>query len=843
MSTDLYGARVLAIAPDRMSVRMRIFVVYYEAASQDALDLPSPDDEEFFREVLRLGESLDKFDDAEQEAFYDSVQSVQRVAERNAELQPVDWEHIHDFYYERHGGWLDEHRLVQADYVVRVNEPRWLADVEPGEAWGTTSFLESSIDWGEPDEPAAANSSSPAAEVIGHRPARAADAGAEEEVGRGVEAAREGDPCSARELLDAHTGKGRNSAAMRADLALAALDPSDPLAVQRLRRVAAGEDPEAGPWASVALSVLGDEALRRGMAAEHLGDAEGARAIYESGGDLGGVLLGRLLGDREILARGLETDDPLAGSYAGYLLGGLLDAGGEHGEARAVLGRACERALATRESPYGILPWIAVRLGELLTGREAAIEEIREAFVLAQPLVEIADPSLAAVGLGTLDGNPYAVRGALEWLRAWSGEYHACGVRLATGLGARVVEASDRPADHSLNQVLRELDATAESAAYGLFLKARESASRNEWDDALRDWTAAADTGLLPYARWAGTCQAVLLTVRNDEEGARHALRHGREDRLIVELAEAFSRQEEHEMARAAYTMAAEGDDPVAAGRASLGLGRILADDGRPEEAAEAYRRAWRQAGGSHATNAAFRLSTVLSGLGDKAGAAEAARDAHERALAAGDPLFARTAERLGEMLRKLGDLAGARDAYQAAVDAWREEYGEEYPYSARWSLIYLAQIQGYQGDHETSETILRAVIEMSGGAEGVDVVAALILGINAKDQRDLDAALPWFERVIASGDATHVPTALAHLAELHHWLGDRDEAARLYERTLELSDDPEYVAEAAYRLGEHLAEAGERDRATGLMERVLGSAFDDFDDDARRLLARLRDS
>ncbi|MEV5888685.1 hypothetical protein [Nonomuraea fuscirosea] len=186
MSTDLYGARVLAVAPDRMSVRMRIFVVYYEASSQEALDLPGPDDEEFFREVLRLEGSREEFDDEEQDAFYDSVQSVQRVAERNAELRPEDWEHVHDFYYERHGGWLDEHRLVQADYVVRVSEPRWLADVEPGRAWGTTSFLDSAIDWGEPDEPAAAGNSSPAAGVIGHLPARAADAGAEEEVGRGV---------------------------------------------------------------------------------------------------------------------------------------------------------------------------------------------------------------------------------------------------------------------------------------------------------------------------------------------------------------------------------------------------------------------------------------------------------------------------------------------------------------------------------------------------------------------------------------------------------------------------------------------------------------------------------
>ncbi|MFG2003948.1 tetratricopeptide repeat protein [Spirillospora sp. NPDC048911] len=895
MSTDLYGARILAVAPDRLSVRMRVFVVYYEASIQRALDLPG--DPAFFLRLLwdcadqwprrkdasngTLPEPDGTLADFDYKALMDDawleehlsacVRSVQRVAERNAEPDAADWEHIHDFYYERHGGWLDEHRLVQADYVVRVTDPRWLTGVEPGHSWATTWYP--SPEFGGPEvaddgfggrpgsgkpHPAPAPHPAQGFEVIGHLPARVADARAVGEVERGVAAARAGDAGSARELLNGHTGRGRTSTGMRADLTLAALtaleagprdssSPSSGLVVECLRRVAAGEDPEAAPQASMALSALADASLRRAMAAEQLGDAETARAIYESGGEPATVLLGRLLGDREILARAQRADDPLAASYAGYLLGGLLIDAEEYGEAREVLGRACEAAQATRENPYGILPWIAVRLGELLAGQDAPIEEIRDAFVLAQPLMEIADPALAAVGLNTLDGNPYAVQGALKWLEAWSGERHAHGCRLATMLGARVVEASDEPADHPLNRMLRELDGSPESVAYGLFLAARASASRKQWDDALLDWKAAADTGVLPYARWAGTCQAVLLRVQDEHEAAQYALRHGREDRLIVEIADALY-QEEHEKARIAYTMAVEGDDPLAAGRASLGLGHILSEEGRLEEAAETYRRARRQADGSRATNASFNLSTVLTELGDEAGAAEAARDARDRALAAGDPAHGRahTAERLGNKLRDLGRWAEARDAYQDAVDAWRERWNEKYPYDARWSLLYLAQIHGLQDDFATAEPILRALLKMFAKPKGAEekeiaVIAALAMALNAKDRQDLDEALPWFNKVFRSRDDKHIPTAVAHLAELYYWLGDKAEAARHYERTLELSDDPEFVAEAAYRLGEHLAETGERDRAIAMMERTLASGFDGFDKDARRMLARLR--
>ncbi|MGH3390165.1 MAG: tetratricopeptide repeat protein, partial [Actinomadura sp.] len=219
-----------------------------------------------------------------------------------------------------------------------------------------------------------------------------------------------------------------------------------------------------------------------------------------------------------------------------------------------------------------------------------------------------------------------------------------------------------------------------------------------------------------------------------------------------------------------------------------------------------------------------------------------------QRAVAAGGPAHgrARTAKRLGDKLRAQHDWAGARDAYQAAVDAWREEWNEQYPFDARWALLYLAQVHGLLKEADASRRILRSLLTNFADPHDEEqkeilVIATLWMALNAKDERDLEAARPWFQRVIDSGDANHVPTAVAHLAELHYWLGDKAAAARYYEQTLDLSNDPEYVAEAAYRLGEHLAETGDHTGAIELMERTLAGASTGFDADARRLLARLR--
>ncbi|MFD1547083.1 WD40 repeat domain-containing protein [Nonomuraea guangzhouensis] len=194
-------------------------------------------------------------------------------------------------------------------------------------------------------------------------------------------------------------------------------------------------------------------------------------------------------------------------------------------------------------------------------------------------------------------------------------------------------------------------------------------------------------------------------------------------------------------------------------------------------------------------------------------------------------------------------DWAGALTAYQRSVDAWRAATGEEYPHQARWGLLYLAQMHGMLHDFERSRPLQLKLLEIFAESQDreereIAVIAALRMGLDYKEERKLAEAEPWFQQVIDSGDRRHIPTAVAHLAELHYQIGDKERSARLYERALEISDDPEFVAEAAYRLGEYLAEAGDpadTARVTELMKIVLSSGFDGFDDNAQRLLARIR--
>ena len=50
MSTDLYGVRVLEVAPRESRVRFRVYVVYYDTAART--HAPIPDDPSFFVQEL-----------------------------------------------------------------------------------------------------------------------------------------------------------------------------------------------------------------------------------------------------------------------------------------------------------------------------------------------------------------------------------------------------------------------------------------------------------------------------------------------------------------------------------------------------------------------------------------------------------------------------------------------------------------------------------------------------------------------------------------------------------------------------------------------------------------------
>ncbi len=144
MSTDLYGIRILETDREARRVRMRVFVVYYDVSYES--HQPIPTDRSFFVRVLcdkeALGDDI-SWDDRFDEAFIDAnaFRYVDRFVELERRNEPVtDWESFSDFYYERGGGWVDEDKLVQADYDVFVSKPEYVDAMVVGDSWGTTSY-------------------------------------------------------------------------------------------------------------------------------------------------------------------------------------------------------------------------------------------------------------------------------------------------------------------------------------------------------------------------------------------------------------------------------------------------------------------------------------------------------------------------------------------------------------------------------------------------------------------------------------------------------------------------------------------------------------------------------
>ena len=144
MSTDLYGIRVLELAPDEGRMRLRVFVVYYDTGY--ASHQPIPSDRSFFVRVLcdkdALGEDISsegRFDESHVDR--NAFRYVERFVELELRNHPLEsYAGYSDFYYERDGRWQDEDKLVQADYDVFVTKPEYLAPFELGQSWGTTAY-------------------------------------------------------------------------------------------------------------------------------------------------------------------------------------------------------------------------------------------------------------------------------------------------------------------------------------------------------------------------------------------------------------------------------------------------------------------------------------------------------------------------------------------------------------------------------------------------------------------------------------------------------------------------------------------------------------------------------
>ncbi|MDX3227407.1 WD40 repeat domain-containing protein [Streptomyces sp. ME19-01-6] len=783
MATDLYGIRVLDVAPDESRVRFRVFVVYYDTESRTHASLP--DDPSFFFTLLWEAThhlpisslhplrmvGVDQVLDPEWVAAHTHryVRRIERIATRNHPVAEADWQRLHDFYYERDGRWKHEDLLVQADYDVEVTDPRWLGSLSPGHGWATTFYAITADQVLEEDAPTVLDLRRPAV-TLDPFPG-------------------EGDDDSTPSDL-AFSDDGRYLAVTSQACELVVFRTDDWSEHVRV--------PYSSLWGQDIQWVPGTHQItkrvRWGGGAE---DAAAATRAYD-------------------VDSGAEVDVPpqprearsRTGRYRADTGFGRYRADGGYGGFTGY-GAWVDVLCSSGASPRRLhLPRGKARAGSVsFTGDETRM------FVGQGGDVHILDPETGRV-LTTLAGirSDAIVRPDGAYLVTGGGK----------GPSADETEADERidlwrVSDGALLMRCRTEDGDILPALGwspdGSMLAVSVITGSQGYGGEFRIYRAGAPVG---------PPQEANPTVEELRKLADDALNDG--DTLFL-----YDQLIERE------------EDPAALARVYRKKADLLRErrDGLPG-AAEAYRRSIETGGATNAMHASYSLASVLVTLEDFDGAVEAARTAHR--IAAGRELdqkenrktLAEMVLRLGDMLRTRGgdgDNEEARAAYQQALDL--EVKGPA------WATLGLGWTALNLGDAETAETYLLRAVELAGSDLRTKGYATMLLGRIAKGRRDLPGALKWYQMAFKA-DSIHRPLATGHLGELHYWLGDRDGARTWYERLLKATHEPELVAEGAFRLGEMAAEDGDRGRAGELLERAAATGSGEFAGQARELLGGL---
>jgi tetratricopeptide (TPR) repeat protein len=810
MSTDLYGVRVLDVDRARRRVRLRVFVVHYEPSwgTNELL----PEDPSFFFRVLWEGArgtgSMDgtdgpladlvRLDDYLDEAWVDRhthrfVSGVERVAARNHPLDDEAWDSLATYYYERDGGWQDEHLLAQGDYEVQVTDPRWLAGLCPGQSWGTGAHASRS-------GPAPRDGRAAAERIAAEYAALAArgDAGAAFVLGWLRQ--EEGDIPGAAAAYRLAAGTADADERAKALLYLADLqaEQGEAQAARAAYEEAvacSGTTPEGERYR--ARAALGLGTLRRVLGDE--GEAQAAYALAERCGSVGLVREARRLAGTETWAE--RTCRVLRDADRDAALRLLADVCRSEAVARfgtALAGRDFDRA---RSELAGLL--------------DPADLENAAAFAL----------DLAAVWLREEDGP--AVDRAVELVAAtgWSSE----------GYG--------RALDEGLIEARSGRTSRAEQIAFRLFRLLKDGA---DLDAVAR----LAGTAEQPHPRVAARAFHLLGATdmeRGDLEAAAGWLRRG------AALCE---------------------PDPDAAAAPAYELGVVCTALGEPVTAREAFGQA--EKGfiylGDRA-RAARRLAELLDGQGEWPAACAAwirAAFHQARLELGGEEDAAWSVHRLGQLLAEAGERRTIRTARQLAGEAPQPGTA---PMAGTCAAYHFAHWIRARGHGELALALLRAIVEASEGTGKHAAGAAVTLGATAFDKGEDDTARAWWVRALGAGhaamahratmnlaslakrrsdlpetlrlltpvaDSGHRDAALAaaHIAELHYWLQEKDEALRWYRRTLDATDDPALVGEAAYRIGEILHDGGDPDTARQYLERAATTGDPAFAPQAIALLA-----
>ncbi|MBT2229335.1 tetratricopeptide repeat protein [Nonomuraea sp. NEAU-A123] len=287
-------------------------------------------------------------------------------------------------------------------------------------------------------------------------------------------------------------------------------------------------------------------------------------------------------------------------------------------------------------------------------------------------------------------------------------------------------------------------------------------------------------------------------------------------------VAERLAELGETARARAVYERLNEHEDPDV--RFVAG-GRLLALLDAENDVAAFYNLAERQAGDADSPVRSV-FGSLLGMLQGRQGDTEASLRTLREAAAGGEPTALSV---LAQALVGTGEVAEGREVYRRVLSAGDAEL-------AARAMVALGHSYHDEDEDEARRWYVRAV---EFGTGHVTALGAMHLGALAKRERDFPEALGWYQRVIDSGD-TESGMAAAHLGELCYWLNDRDGAVRYYELTLGLTEQPDLVAEAAFRLGEIRYAHGDLTVARRMLRLAARTDDSTFAADAEQLLAKL---
>ncbi|HUR09172.1 MAG TPA: tetratricopeptide repeat protein [Nonomuraea sp.] len=409
------------------------------------------------------------------------------------------------------------------------------------------------------------------------------------------------------------------------------------------------------------------------------------------------------------------------------------------------------------------------------------------------------------------DGDPLGAAEAFA-AAAWAGSKPA---------RERTDERTDEPTDERAHEL--RADERAHEPVHELAQTALNNLSTLAYQAYERGEHALAVQVLSHLGPHAGT-KARELAELCDDPDAVHLYYElvGSDAFTELGVAERLAELGETARARAVYERLNEHEDPDV--RFVAG-GRLLALLDAENDVAAFYDLAERQAGDADSPVRSV-FGSLLGMLQGRQGDTEASLRTLRQAAESGEPTALSV---LAQALVGTGEVAEGRQVYQRVLGAGDAEL-------AARAMVALGHSYHDEDEAEARRWYVRAV---ESGTGHVTALGAMYLGALAKRERDFPEALGWYQRVIDSGD-TESGMAAAHLGELCYWLNDRDGAVRYYELTLGLTEQPDLVAEAAFRLGEIRYAHGDLTVARRMLRLAAGTDDSPFAADAEQLLAKL---